>query len=81
LRAMTDGNIIGGDPDETTHTAKHGSIVEILRTAIELEKDSIVFYLGLKEILVDETDRAMVDGIIREEMRHIVDLKTKLEHV
>jgi rubrerythrin len=79
LHAITDGNLIGGDSAETTRTAEQGTTTEILRTAIELEKDSIVFYLGLREILTKEADKEKVDGVIREEMRHIVDLQTKLE--
>ena len=44
---------------------------DILRRAVEKEKDSIVFYNGLKDFLSKSTDRDPIDHIITEEMRHI----------
>jgi rubrerythrin len=47
------------------------SRADILRRAVEKEKDSIVFYNGLKDFLFDATDQEQVDRIITEEMRHV----------
>jgi rubrerythrin len=44
---------------------------DILRRAVEKEKDSIVFYNGLKDFLSDSTDPSPIDHIIAEEMQHI----------
>jgi len=44
---------------------------DILGKAVEKEKDSIVFYNGLKDFLSHATDRDPIDRIIKEEMRHI----------
>jgi rubrerythrin len=44
---------------------------EIIRRALEKEKDSIVFYEGLKDFVPAGADRDKIDDIIREEMRHI----------
>jgi rubrerythrin len=44
---------------------------DILRKAVEKEKDSIVFYNGLKDFLSNAADRESIDRIITEEMRHI----------
>jgi rubrerythrin len=57
-----------------------GTVGEVLDYAVAREKDSILFYVGLKEF-VPETKRDIVEDIIREEGRHIVrvsDLKNKL---
>jgi rubrerythrin len=43
----------------------------IVRRALEKEKDSIVFYEGLKDFVPAGADRDKIDDIIREEMRHI----------
>ena len=48
------------------------SFEEILRIAIGLEKDSIVYYVGLKDLVPTQPDRGQLDEIIREEMRHII---------
>lgn len=43
----------------------------ILKSAIEAEKDSIVFYLGMKEVVPPELGQDRLDGIIKEEMEHV----------
>lgn len=53
----------------------------ILKSAIEAEKESIVFYVGMKEMVKGELGKKRVDGIIKEEMSHIRQLSGKLlEH-
>ena len=47
------------------------SMKEILKAAIEAEKDSIVFYLGMKEVVPEGLGKSRIDGIIKEEMGHI----------
>ena len=47
-------------------------MVEILKSAIEAEKDSIVFYLGMKEAIPQNLGRDRIEAIIKEEMEHIL---------
>ncbi len=47
------------------------SAVEVLKEAIVAEKESIVFYLGMKDMVSDKSGKDKIDEIIREEMRHI----------
>lgn len=47
--------------------------------AIGLEKDSIVFYLGMKEAVPQRSGRDKIEGIIKEEMRHMATLSRELE--
>ena len=54
------------------------SFKEILRTAIQTEKDSIAFYLGMKELVSAKLGQSKIDDIIREEMSHIRRLAGKL---
>ena len=51
---------------------------EILKTAMNAEKDSIVFYLGMKELVPSELGKKRVDNIVKEEMDHIRILSGKL---
>ena len=53
--------------------------LDIIRRAVEKEKDSIVFYHGLKEFVPAGADREKIDDIIKEEMRHIVTLDQLLK--
>ena len=47
------------------------SMEKILKAAIEAEKDSIVFYLGMKNAVPEELGRGRLDDIIKEEMGHV----------
>jgi rubrerythrin len=54
------------------------SMKGILISAIAAEKDSIAFYLGMKELVPEKLGRSKVGDIIKEEMRHIQLLAGKL---
>jgi rubrerythrin len=47
------------------------SMEKILKAAIEAEKDSIVFYLGMKNAVPEDLGRTRLDDIIKEEMSHV----------
>jgi rubrerythrin len=49
-----------------------------LKAAIDLEKDSVVFYLGMKELVPERLGKDKLDWIIKEEMRHIRILGARL---
>jgi rubrerythrin len=71
LQAMADGNVfdIRADPAEMLTGTQ--SKKEIFELAIGQEKNSIVFYLGLKEMVPRTLGKDKVDQIIKEEMGHI----------
>ena len=75
LMAMADMH--GGEGSPTAAEALTGeeSILEIIDIAIGLEKESILFYLGLKDFVPPDYGQDKLDGIIREEQRHIIQLK------
>ncbi len=50
----------------------------ILKAAILAEKDSIVFYLGMKEMVTESLGKSRLDDIIKEEMSHIKLLSNRL---
>lgn len=54
------------------------SLKEILKAAITAEKDSIVFYLGMKDLVSPQFGQTKIDDIIKEEMSHIRLLSKKL---
>jgi len=65
LRALADIRIFFEKKIDPT------SMMEILKSAIEAEKDSIVFYLGMKEAVPASLGQDRIDSIIKEEMGHI----------
>jgi len=54
------------------------SMEEILKTAITAEKDSIVFYLGMKDVVPAHLGQDKLNDIIKEEMGHISLLSKEL---
>ena len=48
---------------------------DIFDAAIQKEKDSIIFFLGLKNALSSEQDKKTIDFIIEEEQRHLIILR------
>jgi len=55
---------------------------DVIKKAIEKEKDSIVFYLALKAFVPAKTARAKIQEIIDEEIKHIGMLTVSLkEHI
>jgi rubrerythrin len=63
------------DPNqETAQLTGDESIEEIIDIAIGLEKESILFYLGLRDFVPPEYGQDKLDHIIQEEQRHIVQL-------
>jgi len=52
--------------------------IKVFREAIKQEKDSIVFYLGMKGLVSENLGREKIDSIIKEEMKHIRLLSNKL---
>ncbi len=50
----------------------------ILESAIQAEKDSIAFYLGMKQLVPENLGQTKIDWIIKEEMSHIRMIAAKL---
>jgi rubrerythrin len=75
LRAWADGHVFAQKAIPLTGKETRE---EILKKAIGLEKDSIAFYVGIKEAIPPEWGREKIDVILREEMSHIRLLDEKL---
>ena len=71
LHAMADGHVFNVSVDPANKLTGEESAKDILQLAIGQEKDSIVFYLGLKDMVPEVMGKEKIDEIIREEMRHI----------
>ena len=65
LRALVDTRVFFEKEIDVT------SMEDILKSAITAEKDSILFYLGMKDLVPDKFGKGRLDNIISEEMGHI----------
>ena len=78
LRTWADGHIFDPQADPSQQLTGKETREEILRMAIGLEKDSIAFYVGIKEAIPPGWGQDKIAAIIREEMGHIRLLGQKL---
>lgn len=72
LHAMTKGVIFDTKLDPSSRLSGGVSLEDVLKMGIEAEKNSIVFYTGIKGIVPDRLGKEKVDRIIAEEMKHVV---------
>jgi rubrerythrin len=78
LDAMADSSGGEGSPKVADSLTGQESMADILKTAIDLEKNSILFYLGLLELVPARLGRDKVEGIIKEERGHVAELAKEL---
>lgn len=79
LEAMANGNVFDTRKDPSTLITGQEPPEEIFKIAIGLEKDSVVFYTGLRKAVPAQHGGARIDEIIAEEMGHIADLSQEIQ--
>ena len=78
LRGIADGHVFDLKQDPAEWLAGKHTKEDILKAAIGHEKDSIVFYLAMKEVVPHALGKGKIDAIIKEEMGHIAGLTSDL---
>lgn len=79
IQAMMYGRVFGVKGDPSRQLRGDEPLDNILRTAILLEKDTIAFYTGIKQIVPEDLGSKRVDAIIKEEMSHVTMLNRRLD--
>ena len=79
LQAMADARGYEGKITPTKELTGSETPKEILETALNSEKESVVFYFGLKGLVPIKAGRDKVEAIIIEELSHITTLLNKLK--
>jgi len=78
LRAIADGKIFNVKEDPDVLLSGDETPREMLGLAIDREKDSVIFYQELREIIPPRLGKDRLDRIIGEELRHITILNEEL---
>ena len=78
LQALADSKGFEGMRSQTQKLTGKESVQELLEIAIGAEKNSVLYYVGLKDLVPVGMGRDKVEAIIREEVRHIADLRRRL---
>lgn len=79
LRTIADSHIFDLKKDPGEQLKDKETAEDILKYAIEAEKNSIIFYIGLKNFVPAKAGKDKVDEIIQEEVGHIAELSQRLE--
>lgn len=80
-RSLAELAVFGLQPNPAEELTEAATRADVLRIAIEKEKDSIVYYTGLKDLIPHERDQKLIEEIIQEEMKHVRILAQSLEQM
>lgn len=78
LQALADSRVFDTSVDPSAWLTGKESPTQVLRMAIGLEKDSVAFYAGIREMVPETMGKDKVDKIIGEEMSHVTILNKEL---
>ena len=81
LQASADTHVFNVYQDQAALLKGKDSAEDILTIAIRFEKDTVVFFLGVKDVVPAHLGKDRIDWLIQQEMSHIVDLTSQLRSV
>lgn len=79
LRTMADFHGTEGKISPTEKLTGKESMEEVLKIALQAEKNSIAFYVGIKDMVPGKSGKDRIHAIIVEEMAHVSTLGAKLQ--
>jgi rubrerythrin len=79
LQAMADARSWEGRKNPLEALSGEETAAEIIEIAVEAEKEMVVFYVGLKDLVYFKAGKDKVEEIILEELSHISSLLKKLK--
>ena len=79
LQTMADFHGTEGKVSPTEKLTGNESLADILKIALQAEKNSIAFYVGIKDMVSSKSGKTKVQAIIIEEMAHVSTIGGKLQ--
>jgi len=71
LKALSDSTSLEGSIFASYLFSGDEALSDIVMIGIDLEKETILYYLGLKDLFTKKQDLKVIDAIIQEEKSHI----------
>ncbi len=79
IEALADQHVFGPGTKQADLPANLATVEDALKLAIQFEKDSVVFYLGMQEATCEGKAREVVGLLVREELAHVRRLSLHLK--
>lgn len=79
LRTMADFHGTEGKAGPNEFFTGKETLEDVLKTALQAEKNSIAFYVGIRDLVPSKSAKEKVHKIIIEEMAHVSTLGAKLQ--
>lgn len=79
LQTMADFHGTEGKVSSTEKLTGSESMAEIFKIALQAEKNSIAFYVGIKDVVPSKAGKDKIQAIIIEEMAHVSTIGGKLQ--
>ncbi len=71
IKMMADQHVLSSTDELDAQLAQVKSARDALRLALQLEKDSVIFFLGMQEATCEGKDRDLLALLIKEEQDHV----------
>jgi rubrerythrin len=71
LQAMVDGDVFINIKPSDNLLKGDETVAEIRKLAIEFEKNTVVYFLSLRNALTSEEDKMKIEKLVNEEIQHI----------
>lgn len=81
IKSFTDGKVFDFKKNMADLITDKSTVLDVLKLGLDAEKNSIVFYTGIKKIVPQDFGKDSIDKIIAEEMKHIVILVDKMANL
>lgn len=78
LQAFASGHIFDPDADLCAMLTTCNDTEEILKYAVQVAKDAVVFYVGLRRLVPERLGKAKVCDLVEDEARHVALLGARL---
>ena len=79
LQTLADFHGTEGKVSPTEKLSGQESMSEVLKIALQAEKNSIAFYVGIKDLVPGKASKDKIQSIIIEEMAHVSTIGGKLQ--
>lgn len=81
LDALVKSRLFNTTQEAERLAASAGSEIEALKTALAFEKDTILFFMSMKDMTKENLGKDKIDWLIGEEHKHVVKISEQIKQI